>query len=302
MRVIGRLLVALTVAFPLVVVLAGVAGGSTGPGNLALECDTFKDEMNISPGLGNTPANQTVIGHGKIFGCNKFTEGARFGATLQMTQATCANIEMRGPASLDWLDGAHSSMSLVFHSHALEPNKLQVTGFVTSGRFQGLSVRSWLRFERIFTGTGAPCSPTNLLRNLEFINSRSFQLITVATTTTTQPPATLPSTTQPHPTTPTAPTTVPVTNFGGPTTAPPPVTVINQGPPNNGGGVTQFPQGTLAFTGSSSALAATFGFEALLIGGALACADPERRRRRFARFAYTRRPKSFLQVTLPPMH
>jgi hypothetical protein len=42
-----------------------------------------------------------------------------------------------------------------------------------------------------------------------------------------------------------------------------------------------------------------FGFEALLIGGALACVDPERRRRRLAYFAH--RPKSFLQVTLPPM-
>ena len=301
MRVIGRLLVVLAVAFPLIVAFAEVAAGETGQGQLRLACDTFKDEMNISPGLGNTPANQTVSAHGKIFGCNKFTEGGLFGATLQMTQATCANIEMSGPATLDWLDGAHTTMFLVFHSHALEPNKLQVSGSVTSGRFHGLSVRSWVRFERIFKGTGAQCSPTNLLRNLEFINSRSFQLITVATTTTTQPPTTQPPTTQPHST---APTTVPVTNFGGPTTAPPPVTVITQGPPNNGGGggVTQAPQGTLAFTGSSSALAASFGFEALLIGGALACADPERRRRRFARFAYRRRPKSFLQVTLPPMH
>lgn len=299
MRVIGRLLVVLAVAFPLIVVLAGVAGGATGQGQLALACDTFKDAMNISPGLGNTPANQTVSAHGKIFGCNKFTEGGFFGATLQMTQATCANIEMRGPAKLDWLDGAHTTMFLVFHSHALEPNKLQVTGSVTSGRFAGLPVRSWVRYERVFKGTGPQCSPTNLLRNLEFINSRSFQIIRVATTTTTQPPTTGPPTTRPHPTT--APTTVPVTNFGGPTTAPPAVTVITQGPPNNGG-VTQFPKGTLAFTGSSSTLAASFGFEALLIGGALACADPERRRRRFARFAYTRRPKSFLQVTLPPMH
>ena len=301
MRVIGRLLVALAVAFPLVVVLAGVAGGATGQGNLGLECDSFKDEMNISPGLGNTPANQTVHAHGKVFGCNKFTEGAIFNATLQMTQATCANIEMSGPASLDWLDGAHTSMFLVFHSHALEPNKLQVTGSVTAGRFQGLSVRSWLRFERVFTGTGAQCSPTNLLRSLEFLNSRSFQLITPPTTTTTLPPTTRPPTTRSHPTTPTAPTTVPVTNFGGPTTAPPPVSFVNQGPPNNGGGVTQFPQGTLAFTGSSCALAASFGFEALLIGGALACLDPERRRRRFARLTSRRHPKSFLQVTLPPM-
>jgi hypothetical protein len=93
---------------------------------------------------------------------------------------------------------------------------------------------------------------------------------------------------------------VPNTNFGGPTTGySPPVTVVFQGPP--GGFTTQpFPQGSLAFTGSSSGLAAMFGFEALLVGGALACLNPERRRRRLAQFAYSR-PKAFLQVTLPPM-
>jgi hypothetical protein len=101
---------------------------------------------------------------------------------------------------------------------------------------------------------------------------------------------------------------VPITNFGGPTTAPPtfaapivPIVVINQGGPPSTAGVQQpFPQGTLAFTGSSSGVAAMFGFEALLVGGALACLDPERRRRRMAQFAY-RRPKAFLHVTLPPM-
>jgi hypothetical protein len=42
-----------------------------------------------------------------------------------------------------------------------------------------------------------------------------------------------------------------------------------------------------------------FGFEALLVGGALACLNPERRRRRSASVP---RSKYFLHVTLPPLH
>jgi hypothetical protein len=298
MRVIGRLLVALAIAFPLIVVVAGVANGATGP--LIVDCATWKDAVVISPGVGNTPANQTATAHGKVLACNK-SAGALFSASLSMPQATCANLAMSGSANFDWVDGGHSTMSLVLQPQALEPNKARVSGLVTSGRFQGLGVRSELRFTQVFTGTGAHCSPTNLLRRIEFINSRSFQLLTLKPTTTTQPPGTLPSTT--HGTTPrTPPTTVPVTNFGGPTTAPPPATVVFQGPPGKGGGVAQqFPQGTLAFTGSSSGVAATVGFEALLIGAALACLDPKRRGRRWAQLAYRRGPKSFLQVTLPPM-
>jgi hypothetical protein len=113
-----------------------------------------------------------------------------------------------------------------------------------------------------------------------------------------------PPPTQPHPTTPFP--TVPITNFGGATTAPPTsvptINVVLQADPQGSVGTTttQPPQGTLAFTGSSSGIAAMFGFEALLVGGALACLDPGRRRRRMAQFAYNR-PKAFLHVTLPPM-
>ena len=262
--------------------------------------------MRITPGVGLTPANQSVTAHGRLWGCTKGGGGAQYSSTMRMSNATCYNLAMSGTASFDWADGSHSTAWLSFQPQAVEPNKVEVNGSITSGMFQGLVVRAWLRFTQFYEGTGAICSPTNLLRHIEFTNTQSFQLLTPNITTTTQG---LP-TTSPHPTTPTTPPTlpptVPVTNFGS-TTAPqtfaPPVTV---GLPGGGGpGVVpqQFPSGTLAFTGSSSRLAAMFGFEVLLIGGALACLDPERRRRRLARFAnLRRRPKSFLQVTLPPMH
>jgi hypothetical protein len=297
MRVIGRLLLVCAVAFPVAVLFTGVAAGG---GPAALACNSWEDAdgaISISPGVGNVPANQSVTVHGKIFGCNNAGGGAQFSSSMHMSNATCGNIAMSGTASFDWVDGGHSTAFLEFQPQVLEPNKVLVSGTMTSGMFQGLHARSELRYTRVYDGTGPNCSPSNLLRRIAYINSRSFQLIPADVTTTTQPPP-------PRPTVPpTAFPTVPITNFGGPTTAPPtfatPILVINQGgPPSTFGVPQQVPQGTLAFTGSSSGVAAMFGFEALLVGGALACLDPERRRRRMAQFAY--RPKTFLHVTLPP--
>jgi hypothetical protein len=296
MRVIGRLLVALAIAFPVGALFAGVAAGG---GPAVLKCHAFKDAdgaIAITPGVGNTPANQSVTVHAQLFSCNNGGGSARFSASMQMSNATCGNLAMSGTASFDWQNGSHSTAFLQFQPQALQPNQVVVTGIMTSGLFQGLPARSQLRYIRDYTGDGPLCSPTNLLRHIEFTNSRSFQLLTPSVTTTQPPPPTQPTT--PFP-------TVPITNFGGPTTAPPtfaaPIVVINQvNPPSTAGVPQRFPQGTLAFTGSSSGIAAMFGFEALLVGGALACLDPERRRRRMAQFAY-HRPKAFLHVTLPPM-
>jgi hypothetical protein len=298
----------LAIAFPVTVALAAGADGATShaSGPAALHCGHWEDAMRITPGVGNTPANQSVTARGKLFGCTKAGGGAQYSATMQMSQATCGNLAMNGTASFAWVDGSHSTAWLSLHPQAVEPNKVYVSGSMTSGMFQGLVVSAWLRFTQVYTGTGAHCSPTNLLKHIDFTNSQSFQLLTPLVTTTTQPPG--PPTTRPHPTTTphTPPPTVPITNLGGPPTAPPTnaVPIIFRG--GGGGGPVAaaqppFPSGTLAFTGSSSGLAAMFGFEALLVGGALACLDPERRRRRLARFGLRRRPKSFLQVTLPPM-
>jgi hypothetical protein len=282
------------------VLFANVAGAG---GPAVIKCMSWEDAggaIQISPGVGNTPSNQSVTVSGKMFSCNKAGGGAQFSANMQMTNATCGNLAMSGTASFAWLNGSHSTGFLRFQPQALEPNKVVVTGQMTSGAFQGLLAQSQLRYTQVFSGNGPNCSPGNLLHKIEYINSRSFQLLTPDVTTTTQPTAT----TQPV-TTPTNPVTVPITNLGGPTTAPQPpatrVVVVFQGPFNNGGSTTQpFPQGTLAFTGSRSGTAAMFGFEALLVGGALAAFGPERRRRRMAQFAM-HRPKAHLHVTLPPM-
>ena len=199
-RVIGRLLVALAVAFPVTIALAAGADGATpnASGPAALHCGHWEDAMRITPGVGNTPANQSVTARGKLFGCTKAGGGAQYSATLQMSQATCGNLAMSGTASFDWVNGSHSTAFLMFHPQAVEPNKVYVTGSMTSGMFQGLVVNAWLRFTQVYTGTGAHCSPTNLLQHIDFTNSQSFQLLTPLVTTTTQPPGPPTSSTAPY--------------------------------------------------------------------------------------------------------
>ena len=118
MRVIGRLLVALSVALPVTSVLAtGVALGSSdqGSGPAVIKCMHWKDSMNISPGISDNPADQMVSAHGKLYGCNKAGGGAQFTATLLMTQATCSNLAMSGVAQFEWADGGHSTAFLSYH-------------------------------------------------------------------------------------------------------------------------------------------------------------------------------------------
>ncbi len=302
-RVIGRLFVCLAIVLPVSVLLMSAAQAQfSAAGPAVLKCHHWKDDMLLNPGVSSAPSNQTIQAHGRLYGCNKAGGGAQFQGAFRMRGATCANLALSGSATLDWANGSHSTAFLVFQPQAFEPNKVFVNGTITSGMFDGLTIQAWLRFTQVFHGAGAPCSSGNPLDKIKFTNSQSLQLLTPQTSTTTVPPPTsVPPSTGPPTTSPiTNPgTTVPITDQGS---VPPPVTIF-------------FPQccatvvvpvrvplrGTLAFTGSSSRTAALFGLEALLIGAALACLDPDRKERRLLhRAAGQRRSKRWLRVTLPP--
>jgi hypothetical protein len=293
MRGIGRLLVLLAIALPLCV---AVLDGAASADPAVMKCMHWQDGMNISPGVGNSPSDQVVSGHGRVYGCNKAGGGAQFSATLQMSSATCSNLAMRGSAQFEWSNGTHSSAFLSFDPAS--GAKFTISGTITAGEFQGLIVQSQLRFTQVFTGNGQSCSPSNLLQKMEFTNSRSLQLLTPTVSTTTRPSPPPPPIVRP-------PRTVPVTVQGHP----PVVIIIDHRPRRRVVFVARprrrrvfvvvhrsFPTGTLAFTGSSGA-AALVGLEALLIGGALACLDPNRRQG-FAQLG-RRRPRKSLYVTLP---
>jgi hypothetical protein len=274
-------------------------GGSVSADPAVMKCMHWQDGMNISPGVGNSPSDQVVSGHGRVYGCNKAGGGAQFSATLQMSGATCSNLSMRGSASFEWSNGTHSSAFLSFDPAS--GSNFTISGSITAGEFQGLIVQSQLRFTQIFSGSGQSCSPSNLLRKMEFTNSRSLQLLTPTPQTTNPPPPPVrpPNTSRPRP-----PATVIVQG-----TRPPVVVIINPRPRRRIVFVERrrrrraiivvhrsFPTGTLAFTGSSSG-AAVAGLIALMVGAVLVCLDPKQR----AGFAEIgrRRPRKSFQVTIP---
>ena len=200
MRVIGRLLLILAVALPVTWIVAiGVASGDSGSGPAVMKCMHWKDDMFLTPGATQNPSGQQVTAKGKLYGCNKAGGGAVFTATLSMSNATCSNLAMSGNAQFDWVNGSHSSAFLNFQPQALEPNKVFIGGTMTSGAFQGLIVRAWLRFTQVFSGSGANCTANNPLKKIDFTNSQSFQLLTPNTKPSNPPPPPNPPPTNPPP-------------------------------------------------------------------------------------------------------
>lgn len=327
----------LAVLLPVGVVASAAANGASGGiGPAVLKCMHFKDGMTLTPGLTNSsPSNQTVKAHGRMYGCNKAGGSAKFTAQLHMTHATCADLSMAGSNRFDWANGRTSTAFLTFTPQVVEPNKVFITGVIGNGLFKGLIVQAWVRFTQVFAGKGPGCTAANPLKNINFTNTQSYQLLTPPTSTTTVPQhpttttepessttrATTPSTTAPPtstsaPTTSstTTPTTTAPTSTAASTSTTVPISVagstdapttaaagpIDQTTAPGGGGaaVVVNRTGALAFTGSNS-LGAILGLESLIVGGALACFGRDRRARRM-QFAPQTGAKSWLHVTLPP--
>jgi hypothetical protein len=275
-----------------------------------LNCSNFKDAMILSPGLSNTPTNQTVSAHGRLYGCSKAGGAGYYHATLRMTAATCASRRFEGEAWFDWANGRTSTGHITFVPAPLAARKLQVGGTVTGGLFNGLRMRGWIRTTDTFRGTGPECGPTNLLKRIEFTNTRSFQLLwRPSTTTTTAPPhssTTAPHVTNPPTNPPTNPRTNPPRNTAGPPGTVATAAVVLQ---NINGGGTPDPSGatdSLALTGNNSR-GALLGLESLFVGGAIWALGGHGRRQdlssngsvRRRGWWRVRRARPWLLVTMP---
>ena len=193
-RGLGRLLVVSAAVLPLSVVFWGesaegsVGSVGSGPGPLVLKCGRFKGVMDVSPGLSDTAADQTISAHGRVYDCHGAGGEGKFSATLRLTGATCGARRLegaQGEAQFAWADGRSSTSSLTLVPSSVSPNKAEVYGTVTSGAFLGTAVRSGMRMTDTFTGAGPQCGPTNLVRRIDFTNYHCFMLYEPRTTTTT---------------------------------------------------------------------------------------------------------------------
>ena len=137
-RVIGRLLIAAAAALPLsFAVWNQAAQANPGSTRLALNCTKSKGAMTLTPGLSDTPTNQTVSAHGRVYGCDKVGGYGKFTATLKMTLATCSRRRFEGPAQFTWANGRMSTAFLTFASTPVTPHKVDVNGEITGGMFNG---------------------------------------------------------------------------------------------------------------------------------------------------------------------
>jgi hypothetical protein len=289
-------------ALPLSVALWGQsAQGTVGSTRgLVLNCSQSKGAIVLTPGLSDAPTNQTVSAHGRVYGCNKVGGEGKYTARLTMTRATCAARRFEGQAQFAWANGRESTAFLKLVSTPVAPRKAEVNGVITSGMFNGSTVRSWVRMTDTFRGSGPECGPTNLLERINLTSNRCLMLYTPKTTTTTVPQ---------HSSTSAPPTTEPPThNTVGPQGTTPATTVaqlVRQLSSDDGGGA-QGPfggTGSLALTGSNSG-GALLGLGSLLAGAVVLAIGGNDRRHDPARSTRRRRDRRhgarpWLYVTLP---
>ncbi|MDQ1384392.1 MAG: hypothetical protein QOG65_1771 [Actinomycetota bacterium] len=295
----------LAVLLPAGVIASAAANGDGGIGSAVLACDSFTGTLTPSPGITNTPSNQTAAGRGQMYGCRKSGGSAVFTATFHMPHASCAFLAMSGSAKFTWPSGKTTSATLTFDPKSGEPGKFFVGGNVGGGLYHGLIVRSGVRFTPVLSGPGG-CTAANPLKRIDFTSINSVQLLPPHKSTTT---VSRPRTTTSVPTSSSTPFTV--TTAGGPTTDPNHVPVTSQGstapqallvastdPSGTGTGGSGNATSVLAFTGNNR-FGALLGVESLIVGGALACFGKDRRSRRASLWSRAG-ARSWLKVTLPP--
>ena len=83
-RVIVRLLLATAAVLPLSGAFWSQPAQAAGPGPLVLKCGRFKGVMDVSPGLSDTPADQTISAHARVYDCHGAGGEGKFSATLRL--------------------------------------------------------------------------------------------------------------------------------------------------------------------------------------------------------------------------
>src|SRR5262249_16937538 len=144
MRIVGRLLVVLAILMPVTFIAERAARAADGSANgtAVMKCMHWKDDMHLTPGLTGTARNQTVVAHGRVYGCNKAGGSGRFTANLNVSAGTCSQYSLQGTGSFDWANGDTSAATLIFQQQVVSPGKYLVSGQISSGIFNTLLVHA----------------------------------------------------------------------------------------------------------------------------------------------------------------
>jgi hypothetical protein len=165
--------------------LAAPAAVAAGSGDaravtIAQRCGQLTGTATINPGLQNTPADQVVRATGQARNCtpSAATGGSgRLTATFNVPQGSCAGLvngtRFSGTGKVTWANGAVSNLRINAATTSSDATLATISGKVLSGKFVNKNIGGKIRFTPVFTGTGAPCSPTNPLKKLTFTNKIS---------------------------------------------------------------------------------------------------------------------------------
>jgi len=160
----------------------GMSALGAAPGNAATAvqtCTTLKGTATLTPGLTNTPADQTVKAKGTLSGCTPATKtggGGTIKATIMISQASCTTLinggqTFKGTAVTDWLNGKVSHEALTFKTGTGNSVTVAtITGKVTKGLFLGHLVNGQIKF----TVKGTPNCTTIPVTKLSFKNTKNF--------------------------------------------------------------------------------------------------------------------------------
>ena len=140
-------------------------------------CAHVTGSITFTPGLTNTPANQTVAAKGNETGCTPAaTTGgsAALKATIHLTAGSCAklaqgNQTLTGGATSTWKNAKVSHYNLTFKTGTgSAATTATITGTVSSGLFVNHKVTGAVKF----TPTGSPNCTTKPVKTATFASTK----------------------------------------------------------------------------------------------------------------------------------
>jgi len=164
-------------ALPFGVVAASPASAVTIIGR----CATVKGSASFSPGLTNTPRDNTVTANGNETNCTPVAGTGGSGllhAVINVKAGSCAklaqgNQTLGGKANTHWKNGKISAYNITVHTGTGSNNTLaNITGTVVSGQFAGAHLTGQIRFKV----SGTPNCTTVPVKSVTFVNTKAFIL------------------------------------------------------------------------------------------------------------------------------
>ena len=173
-RVIGRGALVCASALALAVAFASPGLAATAP---VQSCAHLSGTGTFTPGLTNTPRNQTVTAKGSETGCTPSATTGGSGtltATIKVANGSCAklgqgNQKLTGTGTTTWKNKKVSHYTLTFTTGTgSNIETATITGKVASGLFAGHLVTGQIKFKTVGT---VNCT-TEPVKNITFTNSK----------------------------------------------------------------------------------------------------------------------------------